>query len=598
MLGLSDTGLTCAAAAPRPRPQPVSPFPKDPSVPLTSPAPARPAPAPARSAGHAIVESLALHGVRRVFAVPGESYLDVLDGLHGSGITTVVCRHEGGAAYMAEAHGKFTGEPGVALVTRGPGAANAYVAVHAAWQDATPLVLFVGLVPSGHRDREAFQDFDPRAWFGTQVKRVLVLDQPDRASETVAEAFFAARSGRPGPVVVGLPEDVITRPAAAPLHPVLPVTDGGVAPAELAELESLFRTAERPLILAGGPRWTPAAAARLTAFAERHAIPVAQDWRASDRVPFDSPSYVGQLGYGRPDSLADRVEAADLLLCVGGVLTDVPSDGYTLRQTARPGATTVVASVDASLRGRGGELTRHILAAPETFTEALAGLDLTGHPDWSGRTSEGRAEQAAHSSFPAGARTGEGLPPTARGTAHMTTVTAELTARLPHDAVYTFGAGNHCIWAQRYLPTRVYPSQLSMRNGSMGYSVPAALAASLESPDRLVVAVAGDGEFLMNGQEIATAVQHGAAFLVIVMDNRQYGTIRDHQERHYPGRVSGTQLDNPDFAAYARAFGAHGETVTSDADAAGAVERALKAVRQDRRPAIVHVVVDQAITLP
>ncbi|MFF2328167.1 MULTISPECIES: thiamine pyrophosphate-dependent enzyme [unclassified Streptomyces] len=549
-----------------------------------------------RSAGHAIVESLALHGVRRVFAVPGESYLDLLDGLRDSDITTVVCRHEGGAAYMAEAHGKLTGEPGVAMVTRGPGAANAYVAVHAAWQDATPLVLFVGLIPSDHRDREAFQDFDPRAWFGTQVKRVLLLDQPERASELVAEAFFAARSGRPGPVVVGLPEDIITRPAPPELHPALPVTDGAVAPAELDELRELFVRAERPLILAGGPRWTPRAAARLTAFAERHRIPVAQDWRASDRVPFDSPVNAGQLGYGRLDSLARRVEEADLLLCVGGVLTDVPSDGYTLRQS--PSSTTVVASIDTSLRGRSGGLTRQILAAPDTFTEALAGLDLTGHPAWTRWASEAREEQARHAVLPAEVRTGAGLPATAPGTAHMTSVVAELVERLPDDAVYTFGAGNHCIWAQRYLPTRVFPSQLSMRNGSMGYSVPAALAASLESPDRLTVAIAGDGEFLMNGQEMATAVQYGAAFLVILMDNRQYGTIREHQERHYPGRISGTQLANPDFSAYAAAFGAHGETVTADEQAAAAVERALKAVTQERRPAVIHVVVDQNIPLP
>ncbi|MEV7956804.1 thiamine pyrophosphate-dependent enzyme [Streptomyces sp. NPDC088141] len=553
-------------------------------------------PASARSAGHAIVEALALHGVERVFAVPGESYLDLLDGLHDSDITTVVCRHEGGAAYMAEAHGKLTGEPGVAMVTRGPGAANAYVAIHAAWQDATPMVLFVGLVPSDHRDREAFQDFDPRAWFGTQAKRVLLLDQPERASELVAEAFFAARSGRPGPVVVGLPEDVITRPAPPEIHPVLPVTDGGVAPAELGALRELLIRAERPLILTGGARWTPRAAARLTAFAERHRIPVAQDWRASDRVPFDSPVNIGQLGYGRRDSLARRVEEADLLLCVGGVLSDVPSDGYTLRQS--PTAVTVVANIDATLRGRSGGLTRQILAAPDTFTEALTGLDLTGHPDWTRWTAEARDEEARHSALPAEVRTGAGLPATAPGTAHMTTVVAELVERLPDDAVYTFGAGNHCVWAQRYLPTRVFPSQLSMRNGSMGYSVPAALATSLESPDRLTVAVAGDGEFLMNGQEIATAVQHGAAFLVILMDNQQYGTIREHQEHHYPGRISGTQLTNPDFAAYARAFGAHGETVTSDDQAAGAVERALKAVTDEHRPAVIHVVVDQNIPLP
>ena len=543
-------------------------------------------------AGQAIVDSLALHGVRRVFAVPGESYLAVLDGLHGADIETVVCRQEGGATYMAEAHGKFTGEPGVAMVTRGPGAANAFVAIHAAWQDATPMVLFVGLIPVADRERESFQEFDPKAWFGTQAKRVLVLDEASRASEVVAEAFFAAKSGRPGPVIVGLPEDVITHEFTGGLHAPIAVAEGAVSAAELDLVRTALGDAEKPALFVGGQRWTPAAAAAITTFAEANGIPVIQDWRASDRIPFNSEVFVGALGYGRTAEAARIFAEADVLLAIGAVPTDVPTDGYTLRQSLE--ARNIVVNIDSSLRGRSGAVTAHILASPVAFADAVKDLRLGKAAQWDSWRAAGRAAQAAFSKLP----DVSALPATREGTGHMSAVVSELVRRLPQDAVYSFGAGNHCAWAQRYLPTNVFPSQLSMRNGSMGYSVPAAVAASLQSPERLAVAVAGDGEFLMNGQEFATAVQYGAAMLILVMDNGQFGTIRDHQEHHFPGRVSGTQLANPDFAAYARAFGGHGETVTSDEQAAIAVERSLKAVQDQRIPAIIHVITDPAIALP
>lgn len=543
-------------------------------------------------AGRAIVDSLSLHGVKRVFVVPGESYLAVLDGLYGSEVETVVCRQEGGAAYMAEAHGKFTGEPGVAMVTRGPGAANAYIAVHNAWQDGTPLILLVGLIPIADRYRESFQEFDPNAWFGTQTKRVLVLDEADRASELVAEAFFAARSGRPGPVVVGLPEDVIQREFTRAMHQPIPVAEGAVSAQELEQLAAALVGSQKPLILVGGQRWTPASAAAVTRFAEINGIPVIQDWRAADRIPFNSPVNCGWLGYGRSDTAAKMLDEADVLLAVGVLLTDVPTDGYTLRQS--PDAVNFLVNIDSSLRGRSGNVTRHIVATPNAFAEAVDGLDLGRATAWDGWRTLGRAAQTALSTLPDVTT----LPATREGTAHMTTVMAELVRRLPDDVVSTFGAGNHCAWAQCYIPTNLFPSQLGSRAGSMGYSIPAAVAAAKESPERLVVAVCGDGEFLMNGQELATAVQYDAALLAVVMDNGQYGTIRAHQEAHFPGSVSGTQLKNPDFAAYARAFGGHGETVTSDDQAADAVERALGAVTDQRRPALVHVIVDQQIALP
>lgn len=545
----------------------------------------------AAHAGQAIVDSLESHGVERVFAVPGESYLSVLDGLYNSSIDVVVCRHEGGASYMAEAHGKFTGRPGVAMVTRGPGAANAFVAVHAAWQDATPMVLFVGLIPIADRWRESFQEFDPHAWFGTQAKKVLVLDEPERASEIVAEAFFAARTGRPGPVVVGLPEDVILEDFTGKMHNALPISEGAIDSVQLSDLKQRLQKAERPMIFAGGSRWTVEAAADLTTFAERNCIPVVHDWRAADKVPFSSPVNAGWLGYGRDDRTAKAFQEADLLIAVGALPTDVPTDGYTLRQDD---AVNIIVNADPTLLGRSGPVEYQLLASPVVFSRAVKDLDLTHEKHWERWCKQ---NNEVHREV-ANVGSSETWKPTRAGTAHMSAVIAELVERMPKNAVYTFGAGNHCFWAQKFLPTEVFPSQLSMRNGSMGYSIPAAVSASLQAPDRLTIAIAGDGEFLMNGQELSTAQQHGAPILGIVMDNGQFATIRDHQENHFPGRVSGTQLENPDFATFAQAFGAHGEVVTNDVQAAGAVERALEAVTQKRQSAIIHVIVDPEITTP
>ena len=542
-------------------------------------------------AGQAIVDSLALHGVDRVFTVPGESYLAVLDGLHGANIENVIARQEGGASYMAEAYGKFTGRPGVAMVTRGPGASNAFVGIHTAWQDGSPMVLFVGLIPVADRMRESFQEFDPYAWFGTQTKRVFVLDEPNRASEVVAEAFFAAASGRPGPVVVGLPEDVITKEFSAALTEPIPVSEGAVDAEQLAAITTALAGAQRPLLLVGGQRWSAQAAAQVTAFAEGNNIPVVQDWHAADRVPFDSPVNMGSLGYGRSAAAARMLTEADVLLSIGCVLGDVSSDGFTLRQD--PEAVNFVVSPDTTLRGRSGGLSAHVIASPVAFARALQGIELGGAQRWEPWRAAGREAQVNLATIPAD----EQLPATAPGTARMSVVMRELIARLPQDAVNCVGAGNHTAWAQWYMPTNLYPSALGTRNGSMGYSIPAAVVAAKQAPQRLAVAVCGDGEFLMNGQEFATAAQFGAPILAVVMDNRQFATIRDHQEHHFPGRVSGTQLQNPDFAAFSRAFGGHGEYVDDDSQAADAVQRALAAVAEGR-PALIHVVTDQAIALP
>ena len=535
------------------------------------------------SAGHAIVAALEAHGVDRVFEVPGESFLDVLDGLHDAGIQTVVCRQEGGAGYAAEADGKLTGRPGVAMVTRGPGAANAMVAIHQAWQDGTPMVLFVGLVPIGDRQRESFQEFDIRGWFGTTAKRVLVLDEPARASEIVAEAFFAARSGRPGPVVVGLPEDVLRQPCPGPPVAPYPVADGALSPAELADLAGLLAGAERPLVVTGGNEWTPAGAAAITGWLERTGIPALTQWRAGGVVPSDSPAFAGTLGYGRGDAAAAALDEADLVLTVGCVLGDVDTDGYRLRR--RPDARTVVVALDPARTGHSGPVTRHLLARPDVFAAALDDLDVSPRPEWKDWCQRLRLAQERQSA-----------PPAAPDL--FSTVLAELVPRLPRDVLLTYGAGNHCGWAQRFVPTRAYPALLSTRNGSMGYSVPAAVAAALRHPQRLVVSVVGDGELGMNGLELATAAQFGAAPLVLVLDNGQFGTIRAHQEGAYPGRVSGTQLTNPDFAALAVACGGFGARIEGVEQIPAAVAGALHAARVQRRPALLHVLADPAVLTP
>ncbi|WP_288747369.1 thiamine pyrophosphate-dependent enzyme [uncultured Corynebacterium sp.] len=545
-----------------------------------------------RHVGTAIAESLAAHGTSRAFLVPGESFLPVLDGLYNSPVEAIVSRQEGGASYMAEAYGKATGEPGVAMVTRGPGASNAFVGVHTGWQDGTPMVIFVGLIPFSDRDRESFQEFDPKAWFGTQAKQVFVLDDPTRASRVVAEAFFQAKQGRPGPVIVGLPEDVLYQDFEGEIEAPIPVTEGAVSAADAAYVSEKLAAAKKPLIFAGGGRWTPESARAIEKFAEINQIPVVHDFRASDRISFSSPANAGWLGYGRNDRAAELLSEADVLLEVGALLTDVPSDGYTLRQDTH--VENIVVNIDTGLRGHSGAISRHILASPVALAEALDNINT-------GEISSAQSEwfknaRRAHQEFSTIPSESDWRA-TSAGTAHMEAVIKALQDQLPEEAIFTFGAGNHCIWAQQFLPTQHYPSQLAARNGSMGYSVPGAVSAKLQFPERPVVAIAGDGEYLMNGQELATAVQFGAPFLTVIMTNGEFGTIRDHQKNHFPDRVSGTQLANPDFAAVAKGYGAHGESVDADADVAGAIERALKAVNNGI-PAVVNVYTDQDLSLP
>ncbi|WP_449281735.1 thiamine pyrophosphate-dependent enzyme [Leucobacter sp.] len=547
------------------------------------------APTSSSSAGHLIVRTLEAHGVRRVYAVPGESYLDVLDGLHDSSIETVVCRQEGGAGFMALAEGRLTGLPGVAMVTRGPGAANAMIAIHTAWQDATPLVLFVGLVPVHDREREAFQEFSLTGWFGSTAKRVMTIDDADRAGELTAEAMRIAAAGRPGPVVVGLPEDVLVHlTEAAPSRPVA-APSPQPAPAEIETLVERLARAERPAIVAGGDGWHGGAGRQLLDFAAAAGVPVFCDWRAYDAVPHEGPAWAGWLGYGRADAVAAGYAEADLLVFVGCSRSDVLSDGYTLGFEAE----TVLVSLDPEATQHAGRIDQQILAAPAGFVAALAGADPAAArgsraDGWMRDRAEAQARFAAHradASVP-GAAADAGVD--------LGVAFGQLDDRLDGRAILTFGAGNATIWAHRFVRHLDPASLVGARNGAMGLAVPAAVAASLAFPERRAVAVCGDGDFLMNGQELATAVAHGGKPLVIVVDNGIYGTIVQHQEKHYPGRPSGTRMANPDFAAWMASFGGHGERVETTEEFAPALDRALAA----DGPALVHVLIGDEVMPP
>ena len=545
-----------------------------------------------QSAGHLIVQTLEAHGVERVYAVPGESYLDVLDGLHDSEIETVVCRHEGGAGFMALAEGRLTGKPGIAMVTRGPGAANAMVSIHTAWQDATAMLLFVGLVPVNDREREAFQEFDLSGWFGTTAKRVITIDDEHRAGELVDEAMRIAASGRPGPVVIGLPEDVLVRmtdrvalPPSQPAHPA-PV------PGEMMQLVGRLAQAKRPAFVVGGDGWHDGIGSLISEFAVAAGVPVFHDWRAYDVISHESPAHAGWLGYGRADSVVAGYAEADLLIFVGCGRSDVLSEGY----TAGFDAETVVVMPDPNAAMHAGRIDQQIVAVPAAFASALAAADPRlargGRDDtWMNERADAQRRFAAHRPDAdvrdpelAGKDLGVDL-----GVAF-----GILDERLNGEAILTYGAGNATIWAHRFIRHHTPASLVGARNGAMGLSVPAAVAASVAFPDRRAVAVCGDGDFLMNGQEVATAFAHGGKPLVIVVDNSVYGTIVQHQEAHYPGRPSGTTMVNPNFADWMRSFGGHGEHVTATADFEAALDRALAA----DAPALIHLVVDPALMPP
>jgi acetolactate synthase-1/2/3 large subunit len=540
---------------------------------------------PSRLGGHILVDQLVAHGVKHVFCVPGESYLAVLDGLHDARIDVTVCRQEGGAAMMADAHGKLTGEPGICMVTRGPGASNALAGIHIAMQDSTPLILFVGQIERGMREREAFQEMDYRAVFGTQAKWVTEIDQVDRIPELVSRAFHVATSGRPGPVVIALPEDMLVETAQVPDAPHYQVIDSAPVPAQLTQLEDLLKAARSPIAILGGARWDADAVTRFADFAARFQLPVAASFRRQMLFPADHACFAGDVGIGLNPALLKRVQESDLVLLVGGRMSEIPSQAYTLFDIPVPRQKLVHVHPDSGELNRVYRATLAINASPIAFTQALAGLKPAARPAWAQDTETLHASYLAWSD-PTTIKT--------QGALQMGAIMQALRDTLPDDAIMTNGAGNYATWLHRFHRFQRYGTQLAPTSGSMGYGLPAAVGAKRVYPDRTVVCLAGDGCFLMHGQEFATAVQYDLPILVLVIDNGMYGTIRMHQERHYPGRVSATELRNPDFAAYARAFGGHGERVESTAEFAPALERALAS----GKPAILHCLIDPEVITP
>jgi acetolactate synthase I/II/III large subunit len=533
-----------------------------------------------RTGGRILVDQLALHGVGHVFCVPGESYLAVLDALHDSAIALTVCRQEGGAAMMAEAHGKLTGQPGICMVTRGPGAMNAAPGIHIARHDSTPMILFVGQVERGVRDREAFQELNYRAVFGSVAKWVTEIDDPARIPELVARAFHVATSGRPGPVVIALPEDMLTQPVAVADAPRYRRIGTSPAPEAVAQFQQALTAARRPVAILGGSRWSAASVAAFADFADRFALPVLCSFRRQMLFPADHACFAGDLGLGVNPKVLARVKDADLVVLLGCRLSEIPSQGYTLLDQTGSAQTVVHVHADASELGSLYAAQIPIHAAPDDFVQAL--VELAPAPE--ARPSRNRIEEA-HRDYLAWS---DPSTVTVPGPLQMGQVMLALQAALPADAILCNGAGNFATWIHRFWPFRHFGTQLATTAGSMGYGVPAAVGAKRLRPDATVVVIAGDGDFLMNGQEFATAIQYGLAILVIVIDNGMYGTIRMHQEREYPGRMVGTGLKNPDFAGYARVFGGHGERVECTEEFAPALRRAL----DSGQPAILHCLLD------
>ncbi|MGI9492685.1 MAG: thiamine pyrophosphate-binding protein [Geminicoccaceae bacterium] len=519
-----------------------------------------------RTGGQILVDQLAIHGSDMAFGVPGESYLAVLDALHDSDIRFVICRQEGGAAMMAEAYGKLTGRPGIAMVTRGPGATNASAGVHIAAQDSTPMILFVGQVARSMRDREAFQEIDYRRMFGGIAKWVTEIEDPARVPELVARAFHTACSGRPGPVVIGLPEDMLTEKAASGDASAFQPVQAHPSAGDMARLQEMLNAAERPMMILGGGGWNQHAVDEIRSFAERFDLPVAVSFRRQDYLDNTHRCYVGHAGVSLKPPLSDRIKEADLLLLVGTRLGEASSQGYKVVDVPKPRQTLVHVHAGAEELGMVYMPALSINAGIEPF--ARAALDLT--PDnterWAKETE--RARQEYLDSL---------IPPDGPGDLQFGKVITWLNDNLPDDAIVTNGAGNYCVWVNGYYQYRGFGTQLAPTSGSMGYGTPAAVAAKLVHPDRTVIAFAGDGCLLMTGQEMATAAQYDLKVIWIVANNGMYGTIRMHQERDYPGRISGTGLSNPDFAALAKAYGGYGETVTSNDDFPDAFARAAAA---------------------
>jgi acetolactate synthase-1/2/3 large subunit len=531
-----------------------------------------------RTGGQILIDQLAVHGVRHAFCVPGESYLAALDAFYDSKIALTICRHESGAAMMAEAVGKTTGRPGICFVTRGPGATNASAGIHIARQDSSPLIMFVGQVGRDMRDREAFQELDYRAVFGSIAKWVTEIDDPARIPELVSHAFHTACNGRPGPVVIALPEDMLTDRVAVPDATAFEPVETWPGLTDMSRLQKLLWAAKRPVALLGGSRWSEAAFAAFARFAERFALPVATTFRRGYLFDALHPCYAGDMGIGPNPKLLARVKGADLVLLIGGRLGEMSTQSYTLFDIPEPQMKLVHVHPGPEELGRVYHPHLAIQAAPTAFCSALEGLQPPSEIAWQGEAATAHADCLAWTDKatpqPGGVNLGE--------------IMVWLRENLTPDTIITNGAGNFAGWIHRFYRFRKFATHVAPTSGSMGYGFPAAVAMKMLHPERTVVCIAGDGDFLMTGQEFATAVQYKLPVIVVLADNGLYGTIRMHQERDYPGRVVATELKNPDFVAYAMAFGGYGALVEKTADFPAAFAQAVAT----GKPSIIHLKID------
>jgi acetolactate synthase I/II/III large subunit len=548
-----------------------------------------------RTGGQILVDALKTHGTEIAFGVPGESYLAVLDALHDSSIDFIINRHEGGAAFMAETYGKLTGRPGICFVTRGPGATNASIGVHTAHQDSTPMILFIGQVGGDFVEREAFQEVDYRRMFGTMTKWTAQIDRADRIPEYIAHAFQVATSGRPGPVVLAMPEDMLTSSADVPDARTYQPVQAAPAAAQIAQLRGMLAEAQRPVVMLGGAGWNPAACEQVRQFAERNALPVACAFRFQDLLDNRDPHYIGDVGIGINPRLAARIKNADLVIAIGPRLGEMTTSGYSLLEAPVPRQRLVHVHAGAEELGRVYQGELMINSGMPQIAEALAAMPPVDSSAWSASVAQARAELLAWQEEPPVFKNGE-TP------LNLWQVVQELQKTLPPDTVITNGAGNFATWAHRFWSYGGFRTQLAPTSGAMGYGVPAAVGAKiieqLKGIHRPVVNFAGDGDFMMTGQELATAVQYGAGVLFIVFNNGMFGTIRMHQEREYPGRVSGTAIRNPDFAALAQAYGAFGAAVETTQAFIEALPRALQHIRETGMPALVELRYDPELITP
>ena len=544
-----------------------------------------------RSGGQLVVDALEVHGVDLIFGVPGESYLPVLDALHDSPIRFIINRQEGGAAFMAEAYGKLTGKPGICFVTRGPGATNASIGVHTAHQDSTPMILFIGQVGNDFIEREAFQEIDYRRMYGQMAKWVAQIDRADRIPEYIAHAFQVATSGRPGPVVLALPEDCLS--AVAEVADTRAYTPVQASPSlsQTARLRSMLAEAKRPFVLLGGTCWDQQACDQIAQFAEVNHLPVGCAFRFQDLLPTTHPNYVGDVGIGINPKLAQRIKDADLVIAIGPRLGEMTTSGYTVFEAPVPKQSLIHIHSEATELGRVYQADLMINSGMKEIAEVLAHMEPVDASAWQHTVAEAKADLLNWQKEPA-IFAQENAP------LNLWQVVQTLQKQVPADTIITNGAGNYATWAHRYFNYGGLRTQLAPTSGAMGYSVPSGIAAKIAQPERTIVTFAGDGEYMMNGQELATAVQYRAGVIILVFNNGMYGTIRMHQEKEFPTRVSGTELHNPDFAALARAYGASGETVLTTEEFAPALERALAHTREHNLPALIELRYDGNLLTP